>query len=86
MWLYICLMLFFILASCNRGQSKIKLWIGVVLFYLYLWDLKTVSVGNDTPNYIELFNRLKRMSSVIDPTSRFEKGYQVYNKLLGHFF
>ncbi len=85
MWLYICLMLFFILASCNRGQSKIKLWIGGLILFV-LMGFKNSSVGNDTPNYIELFNRLKRMSSVIDPTSRFEKGYQVYNKLLGHFF
>ena len=55
LWLYICLMLFFILASCNRGQSKIKLWIGGLILFV-LMGFKNSSVGNDTPNYIELFN------------------------------
>ena len=62
-----------------------KLWMGGFILFI-LMGFKDSSVGNDTPNYIELFYRLKRMSSVIDPKSRFEKGYQVYNKLIGHFF
>lgn len=85
MWLYVSLMLLFILASCNRGRSKIKLWIGGLILFI-LMGFKSSTIGNDTPNYIELFNRLQRMPSIIDPGTRFEKGYQIYNKIIGCLF
>lgn len=83
MSLYILLMIFFTLSSCRNGQSKIKLFIGSSLLFLIM-GFKGDKVGSDTPNYIELFYRLNRMPSWIDSNSRFEKGYQIYNKVLGN--
>ena len=85
MRIYIFLMVLFVFESCKRGKSKIKLYTSSGILFI-LMGFKDRSVGNDTPNYIELFERLKRMPSLIDNTSRFEKGYQLYNKLLGYFF
>lgn len=85
MWLYLCLMLFFALTSTKKGQSRRKLFFGAMILVL-LMGLKSEYVGNDTPSYIELFDRLRRLSTFIDPSSRFEMGYQVYNKIIGLFF
>lgn len=82
---YLILMLFLMLMSCRNGQSKNKAIIsGIVLFAIM--GFKSSSIGNDTPSYLEFFNRLNRMSTLFDANTRFEKGYQLYNKLIGYFF
>lgn len=85
MWLYFLLMFFLAIFSCKSGRSKRKLLLsGLILTSLL--GFKDATIGNDTPNYIELFNRLKHMTSFIDETTRYEKGYQIYNKIIGMLF
>ena len=85
MWIYLSLMILFVFASCHNSCSKSKLYFsGFILFALM--GFKSNSIGNDTASYIELYDRLKNMSTMFDETSRFEKGYQIYNKLIGYFF
>lgn len=75
-------MVIFILLSAKNGQSYKKIVSGsLVLFFLMAF--KSENIGSDTPNYIEFFYRLKYTNNMIDSNSRFEKGYQVYNKMLG---
>lgn len=85
MWLYIFLMIFFVFASCKNSNSRVKLIIGSGILFV-LMGFKDSSIGNDTLNYIELFDRLKNMPSLIDSKSRFEVGYQLYNKFISLFF
>ncbi len=85
MWFYLCLMIILALLSCKKGKSKFKILIsGIVLFLLM--GLKGENVGNDTINYILFFNRMKTISTLIDPKSRFEIGYQIYSKIISLFF
>jgi len=78
-------MLLFALLSAKNGKSKYKLFFGAFILIL-LMGFKSTYVGNDTPSYIEFFNRLSRMTSLIDSNSRFEVGYQFYNKIISLFF
>ena len=78
-------MLILAFASARNGNSRIKFFLGGLILML-LMGLKSNTVGNDTQNYIELFNRLAHMSTYIDSTSRFEVGYQLYNKIISLIF
>ncbi len=85
MWVYLILMVALVLLSCNKEKSIFKTTLsGIVLFLLI--GLRGEYVGNDTINYIFFFNRMKWVTTIIDPTSRFEKGYQIYCKIIGLFF
>lgn len=85
MLLYLVLMLFFALSSAYRGRGKSKFVFSAVIL-MSLIGFKDITIGNDTPNYIEFYNRLQHMSSYRDKSSRYETGYQIYTKLIGHFF
>lgn len=85
MWIYLSLMILLALASCCNGRSKSKLYFSAFILF-GLMGFKDKSIGNDTASYIEFYNRLKNMTTIIDVNSRFEKGYQIYNKLIGYFF
>lgn len=85
MWIYFILMLFLIFCSAYNGRGKFKLCLSGTLLAI-LMGFKNVTVGNDTPNYIEFFLRLKNMSSFVDNSSRFEKGFQIYTKIIGMLF
>lgn len=84
MWIYLCLMIFLTLLSCKKGKSKFKILLSGMILFL-LMGLKGASVGNDTNNYILFFNRMKEVSTLLDPNSRFEIGYQLYSKIIGLF-
>lgn len=85
MTLYSGLMLFLALSSAYKGREKIKFVFSSVVL-MCLMGFKDLTVGNDTPNYIEFFSRLQKLPSLIDKSSRFEKGYQIYAKFIGYFF
>lgn len=71
--------------SANYSRSKFKLILsGGALFFLM--GFKSANVGNDTANYISFFEHMRKLPNFFDPLSRFEMGYQVYNKLLGIVF
>ena len=85
MFFYLGLMLFFLVMSCRRSCSSTKMFLaGIVLFVIM--GLKSETIGNDTPSYIEFYNRLQRMGTLIDSNSRFEIGYQLLNKIVGLLF
>lgn len=85
MWVYFVLMLFLAFCSAYNGSGKFKLYFSGTLLAI-LMGFKNVTVGNDTLNYIEFFLRLKNMNSLIDNSSRFEIGYQIYTKIVGILF
>src|SRR5699024_4237647 len=82
---YVCLMLILAFTSINNIRSKSKSFFYTFIIFA-LMAFKHHSIGNDTLNYIELFQRLKRMGTFIDANSRFEKGYQIYTRLIGIIF
>lgn len=85
MILYTGIMLSFAVASAKNSKSKIKLFLSGGLLGI-LMGFKAMSIGNDTENYVYFFNQMKKSPSFFDSLSRFEKGYQVYNKLIGLVF
>lgn len=60
MWVYFILMLFLIFCSAYNGRGKFKLCLSGTLLAI-LMGFKNVTVGNDTPNYIEFFLRLRHI-------------------------
>lgn len=85
MWVYFLLMILLAIFSVKRSCNNKKLMLSSLILFSLL-GFKDATIGNDTPSYIEFFNRLKYMSSMVDENSRFEKGYQLYNKVIGMLF
>ena len=82
MWLYLSLMMILAFTSLQNKNSKKQCALFLCVFTIIM-GFKSINVGNDTPSYVELYNRLHNMSSFTDPSSRFEVGYQIYNKIIG---
>lgn len=85
MLLYFLMMILLAIFSVKRSYKNQKLMLSSLIMFSLL-GFKDATIGNDTANYIELFNRLKHISSMVDESIRFEKGYQLYNKVIGMLF
>lgn len=83
---YFGLLIFFLVSAMGRNRTErffVKLDL-IVLFFLL--GFRALNIGNDTPNYIYFFERLKNLGGFVDPQSRFEVGYQIYSGIIGHIF
>ena len=79
---------FFFGAFRKMNTKNKRIYLFVALLPLALMTMfHSPAIGNDTKNYIDLFNQVKHQSlSAIFKNTRFEKGYLLYNFLLGKLF
>ena len=78
-----------IFGAFRKMSAKNKsIYLFVALLPLALMTMfHSADIGNDTRIYIEVFNQIKHQSlSQIFKNTRFEKGYLLYNLLLGKMF
>jgi len=71
------------ICSIKGAKSNVKFILFSALL-CFLMAFKAESIGNDTYNYIYFFEYINEIDSLYDPFSRFEIGFQIYNKILGY--
>lgn len=65
----------------KKWNKKIYLWLSFFILF-FISAFRSVNIGNDTSEYVRLFNFFGTENNILELSTRFEIGYVVFNKIL----